>query len=96
MPTATAAILQGRGNPTFTPDGTDPLLLTTPLPTACGKLNVVCATIPLGVGQVATTTSMVASPSPGTAGQVLYRRADRDRGDLRPLTAVTGSFTRPK
>lgn len=36
----------------------------------CDKLNVVCATIPVGTSPVATTTSMVASPSPGTAGQV--------------------------
>jgi phosphate ABC transporter phosphate-binding protein len=70
VPTTTAAILQGCDNPTFTPDGTDTLLLTTPLPTVCDQLNHVCATIPVGVGQVATTTSMVASPSPGTAGQI--------------------------
>ncbi len=70
VPTTTAAILQQCANPTLTPDGTDTLPLTTPLPTACDKLNVVCATIPVGTSPVATTTSMVASPSPGTAGQV--------------------------
>jgi hypothetical protein len=63
VPTATAAILQGCDNPTFTPDGTDTLLLTTPLPTVCDKLNVVCATIPLGTSPVATTTSMVDRPA---------------------------------
>jgi phosphate ABC transporter phosphate-binding protein len=71
VPTATAAIFQGCANPTFTPDGTDTLLLTTPLPTTCDELNHVCATIPVGTGQVATTTTMVAAPSPATAGQAV-------------------------
>jgi phosphate ABC transporter phosphate-binding protein len=70
VPTTTAAILQSCDNPTFTADGTDTLLLTTPLPTNCDEVGVVCATIPVGTGQVATTTSMAVSPSPGTTAQV--------------------------
>ena len=70
VPTTTTAILAGCDNPTFTADGTDTLLLTTPLPTNCDMVGVVCATIPVGTGQVATTTSMAVSPSPGSTSQV--------------------------
>jgi phosphate ABC transporter phosphate-binding protein len=69
VPTTTAAILAGCANPTFSADGTDTLAQTDPFPPACDQQGA-DPCVPLGVtfGAVATTTALVASPNPATAG----------------------------
>jgi ABC-type phosphate transport system substrate-binding protein len=82
VPTTTAAALAGCNNPTFSPDGTNLLASTAPLPPACDQQGATQCGSPVG-----TTTTLTASPNPPTTIQPVTLTAT-----VTPLTG-TGPLT---
>jgi phosphate ABC transporter phosphate-binding protein len=82
VPTTTAAIVAGCNNPTFSPDGTNLLASTDPVPPACDQQGATQCGSPVG-----TTTTLTASPNPPTTIQAVTLMAA-----VTPLTG-TGPLT---
>ncbi len=80
VPTTTTAILAGCNNPTFSPDGTNLLAITDPMPPACDQQGATQCAPASG-----TVTTLTASPNPATTSQVVTLTA--------AVTPATGTGT---
>jgi phosphate ABC transporter phosphate-binding protein len=67
IPATSAAFIQGCNNPTFSPDGTNKLATSDPMPQACDQQGPTQCSATSVVP--ATTTSVSISPNPPVAGQ---------------------------
>jgi phosphate ABC transporter phosphate-binding protein len=68
LPATTSAFIQSCNNPTFSPDGTNRLATTDPMPPACDQQGTVQCTAIDTSGPVSTITTVTVSPNPAPAG----------------------------
>jgi hypothetical protein len=80
LPATTAAFIASCNNPTFSPDGTNLLAITDPMPPACDQAGAAQCAAATG-----TVTTLTASPNPATTSQAVTLTA--------AVTPATGTGT---